>query len=91
MPVRHLDNRAVALPLPRYLLEERIEATSAQPAHFHLDMVYVIEVPYQEVVNSDDEAHEIGWFTAQETVDLEMFENVRVTLREIFEEGPRNG
>ncbi len=91
MPGRQLDSRAVALPLPRYLLEESIEARDDQPAHLHLDMVYVIEVPYQEVVNSDDEAHGIGWFTAEETVGLDMFENVRVTLREIFEEGPQNG
>lgn len=91
MPVRPLDDRAVALPLPRYLLEEKIEAKADQPEHYHLDMVYVIEVPLQEPVNSEDEAHEIGWFTEQELDDLDMFENVRVTLREIFKEGPQNG
>jgi len=91
MPGRVLDDRAIALPLPRYLLEETIEATDDQPAHYHLDMVYVIAVPFQAVVNSDDEAHEIGWFTAEEIDDLDMFDNVRLTLKEIFVEGPQNG
>jgi 8-oxo-dGTP pyrophosphatase MutT (NUDIX family) len=91
MPSRYLDDRAVALPLPRYLLEETIDARGDQPAHFHLDMVYVIEVPFQEAVNSEDEAHEIDWFTEPELDNLDMFDNVRITLREIFEEGPQNG
>lgn len=91
MPVRILDDRASALPLPRYLLEETIEAREDQPAHFHLDMVYVIEVPRQKAVNSEDEAHEIGWFAEDELQDLKMFDNVRTTLKEIFREGPQNG
>ncbi len=91
MPGRKLDDRAVALPLPRYFLEERIEASADRPAHFHLDMVYVIAVPFQPATNSDDEAHQIGWFTAEEIDSLDMFENVRVTLKEIFVEGPQNG
>jgi len=91
MPARELDDRASSLALPRYLLEETIEASDDQPAHFHLDMVYVIEIPHQKATNSDHEAHEIGWFTEEEIERLDVFDNVRVTLKEIFKEGPQNG
>ncbi len=80
-----LDGRATMLPLPEYFLEEQIPAREDRPAHVHLDMVYVVEVPIQEAVLEKDEAHEIGWFLVDEAMQLDMFVNVRVTLAEIFD------
>lgn len=40
-----IDDRAVSFSLPRFILEEKIEAYKNQPPHFHLDMIYVVEVP----------------------------------------------
>ena len=80
-----LDGRATMLPLPEYFLEEQIPAHKDKPAHVHLDMVYVVEVPIQKAVLERDGAHEIGWFLVEEAMQLDMFVNVRVTLAEIFD------
>lgn len=44
---KQIDDRAVSLPLPSYILEERIDDRGEQPEHFHLDFIYIVTVPYQ--------------------------------------------
>lgn len=72
------------LPIPDYYFEETIPAHGVQPAHIHLDHLYVVEVPEQKVVKQDEESHDIGWFTLEETENLDIFENTRMILRKVL-------
>ena len=75
--VKAIDERVSSLPLPMFILEERIDAYADQPEHYHLDFVYVIEVPLQDIKHQEKESHNIAWFTVEETKDLPMFDNIR--------------
>lgn len=81
---KRIDNRAVLLPLPRYILEERIDARGEQPEHYHLDFIYVVPVPYQEVKHQQEESHAIGWFDKTEVGELPTFENVTILITAIL-------
>jgi len=83
--MRQADHHASFLPLPTYLLEERIAASSNEPEHFHIDHVYLVHVPHSDVAHDPNESHDIGWFTHEETLTLPTFEDVRMSLKEIFE------
>ena len=80
-PIIPLDDRVNTLPLPNSLLEESIPPHGDQPAHYHLDQVYVVKVPEQTVQHNHAESHDIGWFTLEETEQLNTFENVHMILR----------
>jgi len=75
------DSYASQLPRPNYLLEEQIPAHGAHPAHVHLDQIYVVRIPQQQAAHNAAEAHDIGWFTLEETEKLTTFENVHKILR----------
>lgn len=81
-PLQQIDGRAQSLPLPRCILEERIEAHKDQPEHFHLDMIYVVQVPYQQITNQEE--LQMGWFTTEELDSIETFENVRTLVKMIL-------
>jgi len=81
---KQIDDRAVSLPLPSYILEERIDARGEQPEHFHLDFIYVVTVPHQEVSRQEAESHSIGWFTEEEIGKLPVFENVAIMINAIL-------
>ncbi|MBT6690894.1 NUDIX hydrolase [Candidatus Parcubacteria bacterium] len=83
--VKVIDERANILPLPTFLLEERIDPYGDFPEHYHLDFVYVIEVPMQEVNHQIEESHNIGWFSLEEMKDLPMFDNVRHEIDIVLE------
>ncbi|MBP9869383.1 NUDIX domain-containing protein [Patescibacteria group bacterium] len=80
----HAGDHATRLPIPKYMNEERIEATEHEPVHFHIDHIYLVEVPHSEVVHDPNESHGIGWFTYDETLALPTFADVRTSLKEIF-------
>jgi 8-oxo-dGTP diphosphatase len=82
-PLRY-DRMASALPLPKYLLEERILAHGAEPEHFHIDHIYVVEVPHQSPRRSERESHDIGWFSLEQISDLPMLDNTRIILKQEF-------
>lgn len=81
---KQIDDRAVSLPLPSYILEERIDARGEQPEHFHLDFIYVVTVPHQEVSRQEEESHSVGWFTEEEIGKLPVFENVAIMINAIL-------
>ncbi|MDP2631836.1 MAG: NUDIX domain-containing protein [Candidatus Uhrbacteria bacterium] len=83
---KSIDDRALSLPLPRHILEERIDARGDQPEHYHLDMIYVVAVSQQQVTHRESESHSIGWFTQEETTRIPMFENVAILISSILSE-----
>lgn len=76
-PTEKIDSRAISIPLPQFILEEMIDSHKDQPEHYHLDMIYTVEVPHQEVKCCERESHDIRWFTLDEVHNLELFENVK--------------
>lgn len=77
-----IDEFASFLPLPAYMLEEKIAAHGTEPEHYHLDMFYVVRIPEQAVQLEAGKAHDIGWFTLEEVEHLQTYENLRVLLRQ---------
>jgi 8-oxo-dGTP pyrophosphatase MutT (NUDIX family) len=73
------------LPSPLFFLEEPIPAHNNEPEHYHLDFIYKVEVPYQEAIRQEEESHDIGWFTYEETQSLDLFESTRFMLKQILQ------
>lgn len=81
---RAIDDRATKIPLPDYILEEKIDAREDQPEHYHLDMIYIVVVPYRAAVCREYESSAIRWFTLEEVDGLPVFENIAMTIRKIL-------
>ncbi len=83
-PRENVDEYAFLIPTPRYVMEQSIPAHGEQPAHFHIDLEYVVEIPEQVLQHQDAEAHDIGWFTWEEVQTLKTFANTRRILQELL-------
>lgn len=79
-----IDDRALSLPVPQHILEEKIEAHGNQAEHYHLDMIYLVCLPHQQVNHQESESHSIGWFTLEEVENLPIFENVLILIRSML-------
>lgn len=79
-----VDQVAISLPVPKYIFEEKIFANGDQPEHFHLDHIYVVEVPFQNPINAKTESHSIRWFEIDEIENIPILENVAMIVREIL-------
>lgn len=84
VPGERVDEYAYPLPVPTFILEEKIPPHGDQPEHFHIDLLFVISLPEQEVVRQEDEAHGIGWFSLSEVAGLPMFANTRWLLKQVL-------
>jgi len=62
---------------PFVILLEDIENTWL---HNHIDLVYLCKAGSDELVKSESEADDIGWFTLEAAMALDTFENVRKTI-----------
>ena len=80
-----IDDRALSLPIPQYIFEEKIDPHGNQVEHYHLDMVYVVYLPHQHVSHQEDESHSVGWFMREEVEKLPIFENVLMLIRSILD------
>lgn len=74
------------LPIPDFFLEEPIDPHGDEPAHFHLDSLYIAIVPLQKVAKQEQESHDIGWFTLEEALQLDIYENTRMMLKKVLVE-----
>lgn len=75
---------ATFLPKPDYFLEEIIPAHGDEPAHFHLDLIYIIEIDEQPFKAGEGETKKLGWFTKEEAKELYLFENTKKMLEEVL-------
>jgi 8-oxo-dGTP pyrophosphatase MutT (NUDIX family) len=76
-----LDDRANLMPIPSYILEERIETHGDEPLHYHIDMVYSVQMPEKAPIDLQREPNELRWFTAAELDSLQLFDNLRILLK----------
>lgn len=83
-PGERLDDMAVQIPLPAYILHEQIPAYKFIPAHTHLDLIYRVRVPYQDPIQAEGEHDDIRWFTEKEIQELGMLENARHLVLDAF-------
>lgn len=79
-----LDARVLSLPLPMFILEEKIDAHKDQLEHFHIDMIYVVRVSHQQIIRQETESQDIGWFTQEEVEALDTFENVKSIVKTLL-------
>lgn len=76
---------ALTLPLPRFILQEEIPEHGTHAFHYHIDLLYHIEVEQEMSVRIlEKEAHSIGWFTLSEALMLPLFDNTREIIQEIL-------
>jgi 8-oxo-dGTP pyrophosphatase MutT (NUDIX family) len=80
--VTPMDDRVNIIPRPDYLLEERIPAHGHEHEHYHIDQIYVVRIPEQPPHVPKREAHDVRWFTLEETEALELFPNTRTIIRQ---------
>lgn len=76
------DKRAKLLPTPMLV---QLEDTGE---HYHEDFVYLAEAKTDEIVNHEN--HEINWFSFDDAINLETFENVKrhlVYIKELMSSG----
>lgn len=85
-----VDNwNATSFPRPYLCMLEEIPAYGTQPAHQHIDFVYISRpVKGQETLN-DSETDGLRWFTLEEvdalTSDSEIFSETKSTIHSIFD------
>lgn len=82
--IEQYDSLAKALPAPDFFLEEYIPERKDGPEHYHLDLMYVVDVDEQAIVLSEREAHQIGWFTEEEALRLPLFTNTEIVLKKVL-------
>jgi 8-oxo-dGTP diphosphatase len=79
-----VDEVATVLPPPSRIVEVKIDPRGDQPAHYHLDMLYVVHVPKSLTTHKydEDEIASVAWLTLEEMTDITIPLNVRQALEQ---------
>ena len=72
-----------SIPRPAFMLLENIPAYKEVPPHFHLDFVFIARRVGGEL-KPNDELAGIGWYTHEEIRELEMFQETRDVLAQLY-------
>ena len=83
-PGEKVDDYAYPMPVPQFILEEKIPPYGDQPEHFHVDCIYVVHLPQQSVRHQTEESHNIGWFSLEEALQLQTFQNTKWLLQQVL-------
>lgn len=79
---------ATSIPRPFLCLLENIPAHGNEPAHQHIDSIFVARPRTGDLTHNHHETDGIQWFSAEEVEalesDVEIFEETKQTLRTIF-------
>ena len=67
---------------PFIILLEDIEGDGK---HNHIDMIYICSALNDEFTLQKLEVSDIGWFTLSEITELETFDNVKQTIKKVYE------
>jgi len=73
---------------PFAILLENIEGDGT---HNHIDLVYLCAAESEELAPQESEVSGIGWFSLEEFLELDTFENVRKTVISSYNKTLRNG
>lgn len=80
-----ISDEVLKLPIPDFVLIEKIPMYKNEPEHSHQDFIYVTRIPHQDVLLAESEHDDIGWFKKEDLKNLEMLENTKKLLLEVFE------
>ena len=82
--IQKIDEEGSFLPIPNFLMEQTIPAYKNEPAHYHIDINYVVKVNEQEAKFNSGESNEIGWFTKKEALKLSTHQDTKFVLEKIL-------
>lgn len=82
--VLNLDKAGIFLPVPEFFIEQTIPKSNKEPAHFHIDIQYIVNVSKQKLTRNQIESYGIGWFSKNDALKLNIHENTRVILLKIL-------
>lgn len=83
--VKGVDQFASFLPVPEFFYEETIPAHKNEPEHYHLDLLYHVELSFQDLIMQEKESHAIGWFSFEEALQLPMYENTKILIKQVLQ------
>jgi 8-oxo-dGTP pyrophosphatase MutT (NUDIX family) len=83
-PTGEKTKESLSLPVPRFVLEEEIAESATHPFHYHIDLLYHIEMDEQPVQLLEAESHAIGWFSKEEALQLPLFDNTKHMIEELL-------
>jgi 8-oxo-dGTP pyrophosphatase MutT (NUDIX family) len=72
------------LPVPDFFLEEDMLPYKNQPSHFHLDIMYVVEVDEQAITLQERESNDGKWFTLEEALQVPIHKDTEIILSKIL-------
>jgi len=84
LPARQLPDNVLELQAPASMQQQPIPPHGEDPAHYHLDLGYIVKVPHRLPDPGTDESVRVNWFTLEQLDKLDMFDNVRNLLKETF-------
>ena len=76
LEVVDLDKKEKFLPLPLYVLEEFIPE-GKDPAHIHIDFVYMCRADDESTVAQLEEVKDAKWMTRNEVLNSDTFESIK--------------
>lgn len=82
--IETIDDEGKFLPVPKFLMEQSIPAHNEQPAHFHIDIQYVVEIDEKKATHNERESHDIHWFTKEEALKLPIHEDTRIVIEKLL-------
>lgn len=82
--VKVVNSDESMLPLPGFLMEHVVPSTAGKPAHFHIDISYIVELSEQSLKPQLDEVYEIGWFSKQVALQLPIHADTRLIIDKLL-------
>lgn len=79
-----IDKQNRFLPIPEFFLEENIVPYKDQPAHVHLDVMYVVAVDEQAITLQERESNDGKWFTLEEALQVPIHKDTEIILSKIL-------
>jgi len=83
-PAKSLGEGVFDLAAPISLQQQTIPAHDNESQHYHLDMGYMVHMPHKMPGPSAGESLKINWYSEHQMEALDMFDNVRAQIKELF-------
>jgi 8-oxo-dGTP pyrophosphatase MutT (NUDIX family) len=81
--IEKIDEEGKFLPVPQFLMEQSIPAHKGEPAHFHIDIQYVVKIG-EQTVSGNNESHGIKWFSKEEALKLSIHEDTKRVIEKLL-------
>jgi 8-oxo-dGTP pyrophosphatase MutT (NUDIX family) len=82
--IKILENGDKYLPLPEFIIEQRIPPYGRAPEHFHIDLQYIVKISEQGLKRNFRESHGVGWFTKKEAFRVIADANTKLVLEKLM-------